>query len=40
MNKLRTQLLITTAAIVLSGAAYAADMAIKAPVAAPIPYAT
>jgi outer membrane immunogenic protein len=39
-NKLRTQLLTTTAAMVLSGAAYAADMAVKAPIAPPIPYAT
>jgi outer membrane immunogenic protein len=38
MNSLRVTLLTTTAAVALSGTAYAADMAVKAPIAPPIPY--
>jgi outer membrane immunogenic protein len=40
MHKFRTQLLATAAVLALSGAAYAADMPVKAPppVAAPVPY--
>jgi len=37
MHSFRTQLLATTAILALSGAAYAADMAVKAPPMAPAP---
>jgi outer membrane immunogenic protein len=37
MRKFRTQLLATTAILALSGGAYAADMAVKAPPVAPAP---
>jgi outer membrane immunogenic protein len=40
MHKLRTQLFSTTAILVLSSAAYAADMPVKAPPAPPAPPVT